>query len=63
MSIILRKEYYVRYTSPLGNTPSRFSSKIFTSKAEAEVFAKSMASLGAEDVKIKELKYHYETGG
>ncbi|MBP5597579.1 MAG: hypothetical protein J6Y02_19565 [Pseudobutyrivibrio sp.] len=62
MSIILREEYYVRYTSHLGNTHSRFSSKIFTSKAEAENFAKSMASLGAEDIEVKELKYYYETG-
>ncbi len=62
MTLIKREEYYVRYTSFLGTTPSKFSSRIFTSKVEAEDFAKSMASLGAEDIEIKELKYYYETG-
>ena len=62
MSIILREEYYVRYTSFFGTTPSKFSSRIFTSKVEAEDFAKSMASLGAKDIEVKEIKYYYETG-
>lgn len=62
MSVILREEYYVRYTSFFGTTPSKFSSRIFTKKIEAEDFAKSMASLGAKDIEIKEMKYYYETG-
>lgn len=60
--LIERIEYYIRYTSLLDTTPSKYSSRIFLTKKEAEDFAKSMQSRGMQDIEVKEVRYYYETG-
>lgn len=59
MSLIKREEYYVSYF----DTEDRYYySPIFTEKAKAEFFLKSVLSLGACKAEIKKMEYFYETG-